>query len=1423
MFANPKWPANPDYVIYTNSVAAASPQSTLIFGSDIGDYGLRYVGHIIPTVSGMYSFQILHDDSGRFSLSTDESAAHATQLLNVENSTAAANSGPILLLAGQAYYFEGLMQEGGGGDRLSVLWELPGATSYTEIPSANLAFCTALAITTQPASVSGAEMQVTFSVGTTADGVAEAAGELRYQWERSNDGGGTWDPIAGATDPSYSFYATCIDSDSQFRVNVSVVGDLFAVTSDPATVTVTDVDSTPPTVVYATGMASNLVQILFSKPLEQVSATTAANYEISDGIIVSDASLSADGRMVTLLLTSPLGAGTHTLTINGVGDLSCDPQTIADNTMVDFSYNCQDGLVQWDIFLNDPSAGGNTFAATLFANPKWPDNPDLLFMTNILEGSYTTMMGGVDQNNYGMRFVGQIVPTVSGTYHFQMTDDDSGRFALSTDWNAVNAEMLLNIDGTCCGTYTTTGVQLEAGHAYYFEALLQEGGGGDHLEIRWDTPDAPGTFVTIPSANLAYCYDAYVSVPPVSQTVKNADPATFNVGVTALGAAQAPGKLHYQWQRSDDSGATWNDIAGATGTSYTLPLATQADNGAQFRAVATVAGDLLTVTSAPATLTVENSPYVTDVVVAGPSTIFVLFSTDMDSTSALAAGNYTLDQGLSVTTASFAPDMAQNGSQSAVRLDLDGSLTLSTTYTLTVQDVADASLVVINPNPTVKTIQLGTGTGGEIFADFNAGAPANAQISGNAVVEDGVLKLTQEAPSVFGAIVFDTPNCGQQPINGFQASFQMAIFHNTVVGANPADGFSFNVASDLPNPPVYGGVEAGVGTGFSVAVELYPPNTPRIDVKWAGQVVASFTNQVTQMTANGVFIPVTMSMTPDGVFNMTLDGTNIFTDVQTPWQPLSGQFGIFARTGGSYANQWFDDIRINTVQNYGPVALLQDLPANLTVPEDQSATLSIALDGTPCFDIQWYSNGVAIAGANGVSYTTAPLVYTNNNGTEQYYAVAANDLGTVTSQTTTISVIQDVTGPHILYAIGLTPTNVAVVFDEPINQGPDGPTDPSLDWLVTDSSANPYDLVSSTVNSNNAAEVDLLVAESSALTPGQLYTVQASALGDDLAGWFGVIDRHGNPVEPNPATASFEVFTNYTGQVTGLPVMPTDQMLPLGSLSVRGFDVHLVQTTNSSFGANFNDMNLAEEVLAGTFTNQGPNTAGLPCFVEPGVINYSYEYLTIQYGHIQPDKPFPGIPNAAMPSTDWFVMESVAYVPLQPGVYRWGVNSDDNFRLLAPTNGLGTNAVLLGEANVPGGRGSADTAFTFVVNEAGLYPIRLTYEQGNGGANVEFWNWSLVDDSYVAINDADGIPAYRPPQDILANPIGPVTIAKDATSVSVCWPEVLGNCWYETVLQATDTLEVRSGRHGLDGCSHSRCHRGRRDLRHRALAIAGAV
>lgn len=123
------------------------------------------------------------------------------------------------------------------------------------------------------------------------------------------------------------------------------------------------------------------------------------------------------------------------------------------------------------------------------------------------------------------------------------------------------------------------------------------------------------------------------------------------------------------------------------------------------------------------------------------------------------------------------------------------------------------------------------------------------------------------------------------------------------------------------------------------------------------------------------------------------------------------------------------------------------------------------------------------------------------------------------------------------------------------------------------------------------------------------------------------------------------------------------------------------------------------------------------------------------------DKPIPGIPGITW-STDNFAQEILTYVEFPaPGLYRMGVNSDDGFKVTV-AEGADPTAVRLGIFD--GSRGFADTLFVFVVEAAGVYPLRLIWYEGEGGAGVE---WFMVKGGKrVLLNDRTdpiGLKAFR--------------------------------------------------------------------------------
>jgi hypothetical protein len=162
-----------------------------------------------------------------------------------------------------------------------------------------------------------------------------------------------------------------------------------------------------------------------------------------------------------------------------------------------------------------------------------------------------------------------------------------------------------------------------------------------------------------------------------------------------------------------------------------------------------------------------------------------------------------------------------------------------------------------------------------------------------------------------------------------------------------------------------------------------------------------------------------------------------------------------------------------------------------------------------------------------------------------------------------------------------------------------------------------------------------------------------------------------------------------------------------------------------------------------------------------GVINFSYTNTAgvmdnegfFQANNGYPDSQLPGIvtdPNTsgtpANTNVDNCALEVLCFLHFQnPGVYEMGVNSDDGFDLTVGTNPEDWGSLSLG--SFLGGRGQGTpTLFSFVIPAAGYYPFRLVWENGTGGANLE---WFVVQPggTYILVNDPSptnttGITAY---------------------------------------------------------------------------------
>jgi hypothetical protein len=247
--------------------------------------------------------------------------------------------------------------------------------------------------------------------------------------------------------------------------------------------------------------------------------------------------------------------------------------------------------------------------------------------------------------------------------------------------------------------------------------------------------------------------------------------------------------------------------------------------------------------------------------------------------------------------------------------------------------------------------------------------------------------------------------------------------------------------------------------------------------------------------------------------------------------------------------------------------------------------------------------------------------------------------------------------------------------------------------------------------------------------------------------------------------------TAHSQTTTATNTIPAEFAVPSASVnrSAPGFRVrpHEVEENQP------NTLAWTEDQLAGL---HGPNLAELSGADATGfynvatVINFD---ITGGIGNFNPDDAFPGIPGTATRDggTGNAALEILTFLEFPAaGTYVMGVNSDDGFRVTAGRAAPDRLGVNLGEFDA--GRGTADTLFTVIVTQAGVYPFRLVWFNGGGGANLE---WFTVDSAgtKILINDtaAGALKAFRtastPPYAKSATPAPGATLVSPSATINI--------------------------------------------------------
>lgn len=149
----------------------------------------------------------------------------------------------------------------------------------------------------------------------------------------------------------------------------------------------------------------------------------------------------------------------------------------------------KDGLIPGMIREMYSNIQGVTIAE-LTAHPSFPDHPNKrTTLNNFFEAPRNI------GDNYGQRIAAWLEPPVTGHYSFWISGDDECELWLSTNESPGNVQKIATVpfwtnirEWNKFPQQKSNPILLETGKRYYIMTLMKEGGGGDHVAVRWQWP-----------------------------------------------------------------------------------------------------------------------------------------------------------------------------------------------------------------------------------------------------------------------------------------------------------------------------------------------------------------------------------------------------------------------------------------------------------------------------------------------------------------------------------------------------------------------------------------------------------------------------------------------------------------------------------------------------------------------------------------------------------------------------------------------------------------------------------------------------------------------------------------------------------------------------------------------------------------------
>ena len=440
-------------------------------------------------------------------------------------------------------------------------------------------------ITSQPVNITGA-VGGTASFGVAATTSDNDAGDITYQWQVSITNGSTWSDVSEGTGGTTTTYTTPTLTQAydeyQYRCVLSCAG-ATSIPSNAATLqveTVTVVVSSQPSPATVDEGQTATFTTLGGVTMAPVGGNAASSsFEVDQFDTPAGGGGGAEGQSshtpsVTYQWEKSDNGGANWSTLGGATSASYTTglTTYADDH--DDQYRCVISAV-------GAASPATTNAVTLTVQRTF---------------SITAQPSNATANEGATAQFTVSASSSSGTPTYQWERSDDGGINYTTVAGATNA------------AYTTPTLVFASDNSDRYRVIVSLVGAA--------------ASITSTHGELIVLRVISIQTQPQSQGVIEGNTATFSIVASITSDVIA-----YQWQKSTNGGANWVDVNGANSSSYTTPATVYPTTPSeQYRCVLTNS-NATTLTSDAATLTVNESEFV-----SGPATVTPVIDADTNRT-----------------------------------------------------------------------------------------------------------------------------------------------------------------------------------------------------------------------------------------------------------------------------------------------------------------------------------------------------------------------------------------------------------------------------------------------------------------------------------------------------------------------------------------------------------------------------------------------------------------------------------------------------------------------------------------------------------------------------------------------------------------------------------------------------------------------